>query len=69
MGERHRLLGNHRTGGDMRVGSLVKHIEWEYIGVVIQQGISTSDRWCVHFRDGVVRDRRCSECELEVLCV
>ena len=52
----------------MRVGSLVKHIEYEYIGVVVQQGISTSDRWCVHFRDGVVRDRWCSECELEVLC-
>ena len=53
----------------MRVGSLVKHIEYEYIGVVIQQGVSTSDRWRIHFRDGVVQDRWCSECELEVLCV
>ena len=37
----------------MRVGSLVKHIEYEYIGVVIQQGLSTSDRWRIHFRDAL----------------
>ena len=51
----------------MQVGTLVKHIEYEYIGVVIQQGLSTS--WLVHYDNGVVRDRWCSECELEVLCV
>ena len=52
----------------MRVGSLVKHIEYEYIGVVIQQG-HDNDGWLVYYDNGVVRDRWCSECELEVLCV
>jgi hypothetical protein len=53
----------------MRVGSLVKHIEYEYMGVVIQQGISTlRPCWLVHRSDGVVQDRWCSECELEVIC-
>ena len=61
------VMSRH-IGGIMRVGSLVKHIEYEYIGVVIQQGVSTSDRWLVHYDNGVVRDRWCSECELEVLC-
>ena len=62
---------SHKTisGGNMRVGSLVKHIEWEYIGVVIEQGVSTlRPCWLVHRSDGVVQDRWCSECELEVLC-
>ena len=36
----------------MRVGSLVKHIEYEYIGVVIQQGISTSNRWLIQWLNG-----------------
>ena len=58
----------------MRVGSLVKHIEWEVIGVVLQQGLSTSDRWLIHYNDGTfthtaTQTRWCSECELEVLCV
>ena len=53
----------------MRVGSLVKHIEYEYIGVVLQQGLSTSDRWLIHYDNGVVKLRWCSEYELEVLCV
>ena len=68
MGEGHRLLGYIRGGGNMRVGSLVKHIEWECIGVAIQQGVSTCDKWLVYYDNGVVRDCWCSECELEVLC-
>ena len=68
MGEGYRLLGGYRGGGDMRVGTLVKHIEYEYIGVVISQGVAYCDRWLVHYDNGVVRDRWCSECELEVLC-
>jgi len=52
----------------MRVGSLVKHIEYEYIGIVIQQGVSTCDLWLVHYDNGVVKDRWCMERELEVLC-
>ena len=51
----------------MRVGSLVKHIEWEYIGVVTQQGVSTCDNWLVIWV-GDVWNCFCSECELEVLC-
>ena len=52
----------------MRVGSLVKHIEWEYIGVAIQQGFPTSDKWLIHYTNGVVQVHWYSECELEVLC-
>ena len=69
MGERHRLLGDYRGGCDMRVGSLVRHIEWEYIGVVIQQGVSTCDKWLIHYYKGKAPYRWCTECELEVLCV
>ena len=53
----------------MRIGSLVKHIEWEYIGVVIQQGVSTCDKWLIHYYKGKAPYRWCTECELEVLCV
>jgi len=52
----------------MRVGSLVKHIEYEYIGIVTKQGVSTCDLWLIHFSEGVVQDRWCMERELEVLC-
>ena len=53
----------------MQIGSLVKHIEWEYTGIVLRQlDLLTSDRWLVHFSDGVIQDRWCSECELEVIC-
>ena len=52
----------------MRVGSLVRHIEWEYIGVVIQQD-NDCDKWLVHYYKGKAPYRWCSECELEVLCV
>ena len=69
MGKRYRLLGDYRAGSDMRVGSLVKHIEWGYIGVAIQQGVSTCDKWLVHYDNGyVLQTRWCTECELEVLC-
>ena len=49
----------------MQVGSLVKHIEWEYIGIATKQGVSTSDRWFIHFSHGGFQ--WCTECELEVL--
>ena len=67
MGERHRLLGDYRGGGDMRVGSLVKRIEFDSIGVVTQQGVSTCDKWLIHFIN-LEGYRWCTECELEVLC-
>ena len=55
----------------MRVGTLIK-LRWNgYIGVITQQGLSTSDfydaTWLIHFinREGY---RWCSERDLEVLC-
>ena len=50
----------------MRVGSLVRHIEYEYIGVALQQGISTCDLWCIHWAGW--REGWYSECEMEVIC-
>ena len=35
MGERYRLLGGYRGGSDMRVGSLVKGRNIDWIGVVV----------------------------------
>ena len=56
----------------MRIGTLVKHIEWETIGVALQQGVSTCDKWLIQFSDGtfthtVTQTRWCMERELEVL--
>ena len=51
----------------MRVGSLVKRIEFDSIGVVTQQGVSTCDKWLIHFIN-LEGYRWCTECELEVLC-
>ena len=65
MGERHRLLGNHRTGGDMRVGSLVKNKEHGYIGVITDD--YGHGRYLVRWADFDVYDWW-SACELEVLC-
>ena len=67
MGERHRLLGDYRGSSNMRVGSLVKRIEFDSIGVVTQQGVSTCDKWLIHFIN-LEGYRWCTECELEVLC-
>jgi len=55
---------------NMQIGTLVKHIEWEAVGVALQQGVSTCDRWLIHFSDGDGHQQIwwCSECELEVLC-
>ena len=57
----------------MRIGSLVKHIEWECKGIVLRQGVSTCDRWLIQFSDRtfsqtVTQARWCTECELEVIC-
>lgn len=52
----------------MKIGTLVRHIKFGYIGVVIQQGVSTCDKWLVHYDNGVIQDRWCMERELEVLC-
>ena len=35
MGEGHRLLGDYRGGSDMRVGSLVKFVGSNHVGVVV----------------------------------
>ncbi len=54
----------------MKIGTLVRHIEFGYIGVVIRQGVSSCDRWLVHWSDyqPVNSEYYYSECELEVLC-
>ena len=52
----------------MRVGTLVKRIEFGDMGVITQQGVSTCDKWLVHFIDFDGGYRWCTECELEVLC-
>ena len=51
----------------MQIGSLVKHIEFGYLGIATKQGVSTCDLWLIHFSEGF-SPRWCSECELEVLC-
>ena len=51
----------------MKVGDLVRHIEYEYIGVALQQGVSTCDLWHIYWCDGEGSEWY-SECELEVLC-
>ena len=51
----------------MQVGSLVKHIEYEYIGVAVLKNVSVCDNWRIYWADCGFS---CwySECELEVLC-
>ena len=56
----------------MQIGSLVKHIEFGYIGIVTKQGVSTCDLWYIHWNDcdhitDLCTDWWYSECELEVL--
>ena len=52
----------------MKIGNLVKHIEYECTGIVIKQGVSTCDKWLVHFGDGwTYSSFWCTECELEVI--
>ena len=69
MGEGYRLLGSYRGGSDMRLGTLVKHIEMGFIGVVTKQDEHSSDgdRWLIQWCDHI-RLWWCSRCELEVLC-
>ena len=38
MGERYRLLGGYRGGGDMRIGSLVSYPNCTTLGMIIKQG-------------------------------
>ena len=68
MGEGHRLLGDYRGGGDMRVGSLVKNKEYGYIGIITEEyPITSHGRYLVRWADFDVYDYW-SACELEVLC-
>ena len=48
----------------MQIGDLVKHIELEYIGIIIIK--DDLDYLCVHWSDNAFDWY--SECELEVLC-
>ena len=51
----------------MNVGDLVRHVEWEYIGIATKQGDFFGELWLIHFSKGF-SPRWCSDCELEVLC-
>ena len=66
MGEGHRVLGDYRGGSDMRVGSLVKHIEYGFIGVLTNHQ-ANSPNWFVVWNDNVW-NCWCVRCELEVIC-
>ncbi len=53
----------------VQIGSLVKHIEWEVIGVATRMGGSiASEKWLIHFTDKCYVRQWCSGCELEVIC-
>ena len=65
---KYRLLGDYRAGGDMRVGSLVKHIEHECIGVVVDINVVLKDVCGVCWIGDLYWDFT-TICELEVLCV
>ena len=68
MGERYRLLGGYRGGSDMRLGSLVRHIEHEFFAIVIDEH---GDGYGLNFHviriDNTISNWY-SECELEVIC-
>ena len=67
MGERHRLLGDYRGGGDMRVGDLVKHYEGWFAIVIDEHGDGYGQNFHVIRIDNTISNWY-SECELEVLC-
>ena len=55
----------------MQIGSLVKHIEFGYIGIATKQGVSTCDKWYIIWTDPEWRPKWngwCTECELELIC-
>ena len=56
----------------MQVGTLVRHIEHDYIGILVRQGVSSCDRWLVHWNEAsspwFSTTQYYSECELEVIC-
>ena len=66
MARRYRVLGAYRGGSDMRVGSLVKNKEYDYVGVVTYVDLM-QDSYLVRWADLDVYDYY-SACELEVLC-
>ena len=48
----------------MKVGDMVKHIEWEVVGLTIQQSAKQYNRWLVYFNDCIGKTHWCTECEL-----
>jgi len=49
----------------MKVGTLVKHIEYEYIGILLEK--NDFDHWLVHWGNSPNSDDWYSECEMEVI--
>ena len=73
MGERHRLLGGYRGGSDMRVGSLVKFVGSNHVGVVVgywSHDVSEEEHTLVYWIIGkyVGDTDAIIESDLEVLC-
>ena len=56
----------------MQVGTLVRHIEHGYIGILVRHGRTYSDRWLIHWSGTTspwfATTQYFSECELEVVC-
>jgi hypothetical protein len=52
-------------GGIMRIGSLVKNVEFDYIGVVVNK---IDNWWLIKWIDHEVYETLYSDCELEVIC-
>ncbi len=52
----------------MQVGTLVKHIEYELIGILVKQGVGLdSGSWIIHWNYEHANGCWYSECELEVI--
>ena len=50
----------------MQVGSLVKHIELECLGILVKKSVY-HDMWLIHWNCEQPNGNWCSECELEVI--
>ena len=52
----------------MKIGTLVKHIEHEYIGILVKKGVGLDDdSWLVHWNYEHANGCWYSECEMEVI--
>lgn len=52
----------------MKIGTLVRHIEYECIGILVRHGGWAGIRWTIQWNDNSIPSQWYSEWELEVLC-